>query len=492
MTRVLVVDAGGRGNAIAHAFSRSSKVKEVFVAPGNAGSEFFDKCKIAKLDGKPIPSIRAIDEIVRFAKRAEIDLAFIGPEEPLSLGLVDKLEEEGIRAVGPRKEETILEASKCWAKDFLKKIGVPIPSYKNFDNPEEAEEFIKEFYRENEGNGNLVVKADGLAAGKGVYVCDSIEECLLAVDEIMRKRKFGDAGNRVCIEERLYGIEVAFTALCDGRHAVCFGHAKDYKRAFDPDDVEGLKNFHIGLTKKFITSKDAERLFKEGKLLNPNTGGMGAVSPHPSVDGEIEEKIMNEVVLPIASKFREEEGRSFRGVLYPVIMLVRENNELTPKVLEINVRDCDPGAEAKLPRLESDIYELSQAIIDGKLDEVEVKFSNSWCVAVCAVSGFMRGREGLKPGYPGDHYTSQPIKGLERVINSDNTFVYANGISKDGAQSQGSQGSQGFQTTGGRVLTVSALGKSLEEARERAYQALSTIEFPGMRYRKTIGQDVPD
>jgi phosphoribosylamine--glycine ligase len=485
MTKVLVVDAGGRGNAIAHAFSRSSQVREVFVAPGNAGSEFFEKCKLAKLDGKTIPSIRAIDEIVKFAKKAEIDLVFIGPEEPLSLGLVDALEEEGIRAVGPRKEETILEASKCWAKDFLKKIGVPIPDYRNFESAEEAEEYIREYYSETPGK-NLVVKADGLAAGKGVYVCDSMEECLLAVDEIMRKRKFGDAGNRVCIEERLHGVEVAFTALCDGRNAVNFGHAKDYKRAFDPDDLEGLKNFYIGLTKKFLTLKDAERLFKEGKLLNPNTGGMGAVSPHPFLNGGIEQKIMDEVILPIIRKFREEEGKSFKGVLYPVIMLVKENDEMIPKVLEINVRDCDPGAEAKLPRLEGDMYALAEAVLDGKLsklDEAEVKFSNSWCVAVCAVSGFMKGREGLKPGYPADHYTNQPIKGLESLISNPNsTFIYANGISR----------TESYQTTGGRVLTVSAMGESLEEARDKAYKAVSNIEFPGMRYRKTIGLDVPD
>ncbi len=482
MTKVLVVDAGGRGNAIAHAFSRSPQVRDVFVAPGNAGSEFFEKCKLAKLDGKTIPSIRAIDGIVKFAKKAEVDLVFVGPEEPLSLGLVDALEEEGVRAVGPRREETILEASKCWAKDFLRKIGVPIPDYRNFDNPEEAEEFIKEFYSENPGK-NLVVKADGLAAGKGVYVCDSMEECLVAVDEIMRKRKFGDAGNRICIEERLHGIEVAFTALCDGRNAVNFGHAKDYKRAFDPDDLEGLKNFHIGLTKRFLTSKDAEKLFKEGKLLNPNTGGMGAVSPHPFLNEKIEQKIMDEVVLPIVRKFREVEGKSFRGVLYPVIMLVEEGDEIVPKVLEINVRDCDPGAEAKLPRLESDMYALAEAMLDGKLDEAEIKFSDYWCVAVCAVSGFMKGREGLKPGYPADHYTNQPIKGLESLVsNSDSTFIYANGISK----------AESYQTTGGRVLTISALGRSLDEAREKAYEAVSSIEFPGMRYRKTIGLDVPD
>jgi phosphoribosylamine--glycine ligase len=473
--KVLVVDAGGRGNAIAHAFSRSARVKEVYVAPGNGGSEFFEKCKIAKLNGEKIPSIRAISEIVKFAKYAEVDLVYIGPEEPLSLGLVDRLEEEGIVAIGPKKEATILEASKCWAKDFLKKIGVPIPEYTNFDDPEEAKEYIRENFEDG-----IVVKADGLAAGKGVYVCESIEEAFRAVDEIMVQKKFGEAGNRIVVEERLRGIEVAFTAVSDGKTVKPFGHAKDYKRAFDSDDIEGLRDFYIGLTRKFYTKAQIEQLFREGKLVNPNTGGMGAVSPHPDVDAEIESRIMEIVVEPIVTKFRELEGVEFRGVLYPVIMLVEEEGELIPKVLEINVRDCDPGAEAKLPRLESDIAEISMAIVEGELENADIKFSSDWCVAVCAVSGALKGREGLKPGYPANHYTSQPISGLEDAMKE--AIVYANGIEK----------TNGYVTTGGRVLTVVGMGKSIEEARERAYAASSKISFPGMRYRKTIGLDVEE
>uniref|UniRef100_A0A7C3UHY4 Phosphoribosylamine--glycine ligase n=1 Tax=Geoglobus ahangari TaxID=113653 RepID=A0A7C3UHY4_9EURY len=471
--KILVVDAGGRGNAIAHAFSRSDKVKEVYVAPGNGGSLLFPKCRIAELDGKKIPSIRAIDEIVKFAVKNQIDLTFIGPEEPLSLGIVDLLEENGIPTVGPEKDATILEASKCWAKDFLKKIGVPIPDYWNFDDAEEARKFIKDFYINNPGK-NLVVKADGLAAGKGAYVCDSLEEALLAVDEIMIKKKFGDAGNRIVVEERLEGIEVAFTALCDGKTAIPFGHAKDYKRAFDPDDVEGMRLFYIGYLRKYITKEEALKLYKEGKLLNPNTGGMGAVSPHPQIDEEMEQKIMDLVVRPIV-KGAKEEGIKFKGVLYPVIMVVEEDGERVPKVLEINVRDCDPGAEAKLPRLESDIVDLSMAVIEEKLDEVEIKFSDKYAVAVCAVSGFLVGREGIKPGYPGDHYTNQPITGIENVKDA---IIYANGIAKTNG---------GFETTGGRVLTLTALGKSLKEARSKVYREIEKINFPGMRYRKTIG-----
>jgi len=472
--KVLVVDAGGRGNAIAHAFSRSDKVKEVFVAPGNAGSNFFEKCKQAELNGKFVSSIRAIDEIVEFAKKEDIDLVFVGPEEPLSLGIVDRLEEEGILAAGPKKEATILEASKCWANDFMAKIDVPIPEYENFDDVNEAKEYVKSF------ENGIVVKADGLAAGKGVYVCDTVDEALNAIDEIMVKKKFGDAGNRITIEERLYGIEVAFTAISDGKTVKPFGHAKDYKRAFDSDDVIGLRDFYIGITKKFYSTKDIERLFKEGRLLNPNTGGMGAVSPHPAVNKEIEEKIMEMVVEPIVKKFKEIEGKEFKGVLYPVIMLVEENGELIPKVLEINVRDCDPGAEAKLPRLKTDMFELSMAVINGELDDINVEFDDDWCVAVCAVSGALKGREGLKPGYPSDHYTNQPIDGIEEAMKE--AIIYANGISKP----------NGHQTTGGRVLTVVGKDSSLEGARKRAYNVIEKIKFPGMRYRKTIGLDVPD
>ncbi len=471
--KVLVVDAGGRGNAIAHAFSRSDRVKEVFVAPGNAGSEFFPKCRHVE----EVPSIRAIEEIVNFAKREDVDLVYIGPEEPLSLGLVDRLEEEGIPAVGPKKEATILEASKCWCKDFLKRIGVPIPEYKNFDDPDEAKEFAREMF---ESGKKVVVKADGLAAGKGVFVCDSLDEAYFAIDEIMVRKRFGEAGNRIVIEERLYGIEVAFTAISDGKTVKPFGHARDYKRAFDPDDIEGMREFYIGFFKRFITKSEAERLYREGKLLNPNTGGMGAVSPHPKLNEEIERKIMETVVEPVIEKFRIEEGKVFKGVLYPVIMLVEENGELIPKVLEINVRDCDPGAEAKLPRLESDIAEISLAVIEGELENVEIKFSKDYCVAVCAVSGALKGREGLKPGYPSDHYTSQPIEGIEEAMKQ--AIIYANGIAKP----------NGYVTTGGRVLTVVGRGKTLEEARKKAYNAISKIRFPGMRYRKTIGLDVPD
>ncbi|MEM4292523.1 MAG: phosphoribosylamine--glycine ligase, partial [Archaeoglobaceae archaeon] len=431
---------------------------KVFVAPGNAGSEFFDKCRVAKIDGKPIASIRSIEEIVKFAKE-NVDIAFIGPEEPLSLGIVDRLEEEGIPTVGPKKELSWLEASKCKTKDFLKSIGVPIPKYRNFDSAEDAKEFILN------SSGSIVVKADGLAAGKGVYVCDSKEEALRAVDEIMIEKKFGSAGDRILIEEKLVGVEVAFTAICDGKRALPFGTAKDYKSAFDNDDFEAMRDYYIGTRKKFYRKEEIEALFKQGKLVNPNTGGMGAISPHPEVSEEVEKRIMKKVVEPIVR------ATGFKGILYPVIMLV----DGEPKVLEINIRECDPGAQAKLPRLESDLLELSLAVINGDLDSVEIRFSNDFCCAVCAVSGALRGREGLKPGYPAEHYTSQPIQGIESA--KEIALIYANGIAKQ----------EGYVTTGGRVLTVVGRGETIEGARRRAYEAIKLISFPGMRYRKSIG-----
>ncbi|MEM0353227.1 MAG: phosphoribosylglycinamide synthetase C domain-containing protein, partial [Archaeoglobaceae archaeon] len=235
--------------------------------------------------------------------------------------------------------------------------------------------------------------------------------------------------------------------------------------SFDNDDFEAMRDYYIGTRKKFYRKEEIEALFKQGKLVNPNTGGMGAISPHPEVSEEVEKRIMKKVVEPIVR------ATGFKGILYPVIMLV----DGEPKVLEINIRECDPGAQAKLPRLESDLLELSLAVINGDLDSVEIRFSNDFCCAVCAVSGALRGREGLKPGYPAEHYTSQPIQGIESA--KEIALIYANGIAKQ----------DGYVTTGGRVLTVVGRGETIEGARRRAYEAIKLISFPGMRYRKSIG-----
>jgi phosphoribosylamine--glycine ligase len=487
--KVLVVDAGGRGNAIAHAIARSRYVEKVYLTPGNAGSCFFDKCELGYLDGKPISSIKDIENITKFAKNAEVDLCVIGPERPLSLGLVNRLEEEGIPAFGPKKEAAILESSKCWTKELQRDLGIPIPSFAIFDNSKEAMNYIEEFYKKEVGK-NLVIKADGLAEGKGVYVCNSKSDAFVAVNDIMVKKRFGDAGNKVLIEERLdNGIEVAFQAITDGETVLSFNSVKDYKKAYEERDIpeNALKQmlyYNERMIGKFIL-EDPKRLYEEGKLFNPNTGGMGAVFPHPYVNKHIEKLIMDEVVIPTVKGFREKTGIKFKGIIYPVIMLCKEDDEIIPKVLEINVRECDPGAQAKYPMLHSDLYILCKAVAEEKLHEFkEIEWEPGSSIAVCAVSGKIwggpKGSKHVYVGYPHeDHLTNLKISGLEDALRNGRT-IYANGIAKS---------EQGYETTGGRVFTAQEKGSTVREARDKLYSWISGIKFDGMRYRTDIGLD---
>lgn len=497
MVKVLVVDAGGRGNATAHALSRSPYVGKVYVAPGNYGSYFFEKCEVGLLEGGPIPSIRDIDKIVKFAKNVGVELAVVCPEEPLALGLVNRLEEEGILAFGPRKEAVLLEESKCWTKELQREVGVPVPDFEVFDDAKEARDYVEEFYGRERGK-NLVVKADGLAAGKGVYVCNSKEDCFLAIDDLMVRKVFGDAGRRILIEERLHGVEVAFQALADGDTVLPFGAVRDYKKAYEEvnisDDVllqmlffnEVLRRrlFYNEDGRPLIGLEDAGNLYAEGKLLNPNTGGMGAVFPHPYVSEDVEKLIMDEVVIKTLRGFREKTGVVFKGMLYPVIMLCREDDKIVPKCLEINVRECDPGAQAKLPMLLSDFYELCSAVVNKKLHRFkEIKWKPGYSIAVCAVSGKLfggpKGKKRVYPGYPGEHLTSQVIHGLDEVRRKH--LIYANGVAKT---------ERGYETTGGRVFTALQEGSRIEEARELLYSWIKEVKFNGMRYRMDIGLDL--
>ncbi|MFZ2471711.1 MAG: phosphoribosylamine--glycine ligase [Methanothrix sp.] len=466
--KVFVVDAGGRGNAIAHAFAKSSSVETVFVSPGNAGSEMIEKCRMATVHGKPP---KTISEMLAFAKHELIDLTFIGPEGYLSDGIVNIFQEEGQRILGPRKEAAILENSKCTTKDLLKSLNVPVPPCKNFDDPALAREYTHQFCSDNPGQG-LVIKADGLAAGKGSVVCSTEEEALSTIERIMVNPKlFGQAGERIEIEKRLEGRELMFFALSDGRTALPLESALDYKQAFSADEAVAVRLFN-----KLSNNPNFEN--------NPNTGGMGGFSPHPWLDEELTQKIMNEIAVPTVRGFHEATGHEYVGVIYFGLMISEEKE---PSVLEINVRLGDPETQVILPRLETDFFQLSEALLDRKLDSVPLQWSRDYCVGICATSGraikpHSSSGGGERPGYPGEHYTNMPITGLEKV--DPEVLVYHNGT----AFGQDATGKRRLFTTGGRVLTMVARGRSLAEARIKAYDNIKRIRFNGMRYRKDIGQ----
>ncbi len=467
--RVFVVDAGGRGNAIAHAFARSGAVEKVFVSPGNAGSEMMDKCRLAQADGRPPKSI---PELLAFAKANEIDLTFVGPEGYLSDGIVNIFQEEGQRILGPKKEAAVLENSKCTTKDLLKDLGVPVPPCSNFDDPAEAKEYVRAFCADNPDRG-LVVKADGLAAGKGSVVCAGEEEALSTIERIMESPKlFGAAGDRIEIEDKLEGRELMFFALSDGRSVLPLESALDYKQAFSEEEAVAVRLFN-----KLSGNPNRDN--------NPNTGGMGGFSPHPWLDGELTEKIMKKIAIPTVRGFREATGHSYVGVIYFGLMISQERE---PSVLEINVRLGDPEAQVILPRLETDFYQLSEALLDGNLGSVPLQWSRDYCLGICAISGraikpLTSGSAGggERPGYPGEHYTNMPISGLEKV--DPDVLVYHNGT----ALGQDAAGKRRLFTTGGRVLTLVGRGESLAQARAKAYDNIKRIRFNGMRYRKDIG-----
>lgn len=464
--KVLVIDAGGRGNAVAHAYARSPLVEKVYVAPGNAGSSITDKCQLATHDQTPLKSI---PELLSFAESQGIDLTFVGPEGYLSDGIVDRFIEEGQTIIGPSREAAILEGSKCYTKDLLKGLGVPVPPCSNFSQAGEAREYARQYCAEHPEKG-LVVKADGLAAGKGSVVCSSLEESLSTIDRIMEGPKiFGGAGDRIEIEERLEGRELMFFCLSDGRAVLPLESALDYKQAFSQDEEVAIRLFN--------------KLSKNPNLdNNPNTGGMGGFSPHPWLDQELTEKIMKRIAEPTVRGFCEKTGREYRGIIYFGLMIDQNRD---PFVLEINVRLGDPEAEVILPRLETDMYELSLALSERRLKGFELQWSDDCCLGVCAVSGRaikpLSSGGGERPGYPGDHYTNMPISGLEKV--DPDVLVYHNGT----AWGTDAKGKSRLFTTGGRVLTLVGRGPTLAKAREKAYDNIKRIRFNGMRYRRDIG-----
>ena len=415
--KVLVVGSGGREHALAWKLAQSPLVKKVFGAPGNPGI-----AKVGECVNLPVTDVKAIAD---FAEREKIDLTVVGPEAPLVAGIVDEFKKRGLRIFGPTKAAAQLEGSKAFAKEMMEKWGVPTADFRVFDNPEEAKAYIRE------KGAPIVVKADGLAAGKGVTVAKTVEEALQAVDKIMVEKIFGEAGNKVVIEDCLVGEEASYLVVTDGERFIPLATSQDHKQVFDGDR-------------------------------GPNTGGMGAYSPAPVLSPKMEEEVQEKVIKPIL-KGMKEEGHPFKGILYAGLMITEEG----PKVLEFNVRFGDPEAQVILRRLSTDLTEVFNSVIDGKLlDEL------SWIpeTAICVVLA--------SKGYPGKYEKGKEITGIEEAEKLDDVVIFHAGTAvKDGK----------LVTNGGRVLNVTALGKDISEARENVYRAIEKVHFDGMHFRKDIG-----
>lgn len=422
--KVLVVGGGGREHALSWKLGMSPRVDTVYVAPGNAGTE---------LDAINVPiSANDHDSLVKFAKEQAIDLTIVGPEAPLVAGLVDRIQAEGLRVFGPSRAAAELEGSKVFCKNLLRTADVPTADYRAFRDGGEAIRYIKDRYPEPGQPVPVVVKADGLAAGKGVIVCETAEEALDAIDRIVARREFGEAGKSLIIEERLTGPEVSVLAITDGETIVTLPAAQDHKPAHDGDT-------------------------------GPNTGGMGAYCPAPMVDEEMMTKIESEVLVPVVHAMKRAR-RPFKGVLYAGLMLTAAG----PKVLEFNVRFGDPECQPILLRLKSDLLDLLEATVDGRLSELaplEWDPRPSICVVMAS------------EGYPGPFATGREITGLDRAAELEDVKVFHAGTK--------------FQSgvvvnSGGRVLGVTALGSSISTAKLQAYKAVKEIRWPGAWCRKDI------
>ncbi len=417
--RVLVVGGGGREHALVWKLKQSPAVTDLFVAPGNAGTvELATPVDIAASE---------VRRLVDFAARAGIDFTVVGPELPLTLGIVDEFESRGLKIVGPNQRAAILEGSKIFAKRLMKKYKIPTGFFQTFYRPEDAKRYLQDL------GAPIVVKADGLAAGKGVVVCQSVDEGVDTVKRIMEDRVFGDAGERVVIEEYLGGEEVSFMVLTDGETVLPLASSQDHKPVLDDDR-------------------------------GPNTGGMGAYSPAPVVTEAVHAKIMDQIMVPTVSAMAAE-MRPYRGVLYAGLKVA--NGE--PKVLEFNVRFGDPEAQPVLMRLESDLLPLLTAAAEGDLRGTEVRWRKE--AAVCVVMA--------SAGYPGAHDTGKPISGLGTAARMKDVMVFhaGTGLSKGKVV-----------TSGGRVLGVTALGADIQDAMGRAYGAVERIRWDGMHYRTDIGK----
>lgn len=421
--KVLIVGSGGREHAIAWKVAQSEKVDKIYCAPGNAGIAGIAECvDIGAME---------FDKLVAFAKEKEIDLTIIGMDDPLVGGVVDEFEKAGLRVFGPRKNAAILEGSKAFSKDLMKKYNIPTAAYETFDSAEEAMKYLET------SDYPIVLKADGLALGKGVLICNTKEEALDGVKSLMLDKQFGSAGNRIVIEEFMTGREVSVLSFVDGKTIKIMTSAQDHKRAMDGD--KGL-----------------------------NTGGMGTFSPSPFYTAEVDEFCKKYIYQPTVDAMASE-GREFKGIIFFGLMLTEKG----PKVLEYNARFGDPETQVVLPRMKNDIVEVFEACIDGTLDKIDLQFEDN--AAVCVVLA--------SEGYPVKYDKGFEIKGLENFEDKDSYYVFH----------AGSKLSDGkIVTNGGRVLGVTAKGADLKQARANAYEATKWIDFENKYMRNDIGKAIDE
>lgn len=412
---ILITGSGGREHALAWKLKRSAKVSKIFVAPGNAGT-----AQVAENI-----SASKTEEIIEWIKNNPIDLVIVGPDDHLAEGIVDKLEKLGIAVFGPTQAAAEIEWSKSFAKQFMKEEGIPTASCEIFNNIEQAKLYIKK------QSYPLVIKASGLALGKGVIIATSLEEAESALNEIMKGKIFGKAGSEVVIEEYLEGKEISVHAFCDGENAVLFPSAQDHKRIFDNDE-------------------------------GPNTGGMGTIVPVPWVTVEQMKEIQEKVVIPTIKALKNR-GRPFKGILFPGIMIT----ESGPKVIEFNARFGDPETQSYMRILETDLVEIILACVSGNLKEQNIKWSDKSACCVVVASG----------GYPGNYRKGEIIEGLNMIEDEGVVVFHAGTKSVEGK----------VETNGGRVLGVTAVGDNLKESLGKAYKAVKSIFFEGIQYRKDIG-----
>lgn len=423
--KVLIVGSGGREHAIAWKVAQSKKVEKIYCAPGNAGiSEFAECVSIGAME---------FEKLAAFAKEKAVDLTVIGMDDPLVGGVVDVFEREGLRVFGPRKNAAILEGSKAFSKDLMKKYGIPTAAYETFDRPEDALAYVEA------APMPVVLKADGLALGKGVLICQTLEEARAGIKELMQDKKFGSAGDRIVVEEFMTGREVSVLSFVDGRTIRVMTSAQDHKRAGDGD---------TGL----------------------NTGGMGTFSPSPFYTSEVDafcrEHIYQATVDAMAA-----EGREFKGIIFFGLMLTEKG----PRVLEYNARFGDPETQVVLPRMKNDLVEVFEACVDGTLDQIELEFADNAAVCVVLASA----------GYPVEYKKGYPISGLEAFANKDGYYVFHAGtkFAEDGKT---------ILTNGGRVLGVTATGEDLKKAQENAYRATEWISFENQYMRHDIGKAIDE